>query len=577
MNKHSESSGEFRDEYHCDVLVAGSGAGGFSAAITAANAGLKVLMAEKAGVFGGTSATSGGYIWIPGNSLARSAGIDDSPEKIRRYLKHELGARYDEPFVESYLDSGPKMVDFFVKDVGINFHLATQIPDYHSEHPDACGGGRSLYVKPVSGKILNGEFWRLRPLPRELSLFGMGVSSGSDLGHLYKFGRSLSSTWHVSLLLARYGLDLLRFGRSRTLVNGNSLIAQLASAAFKRAIPIWTSAPVVDLLKDDDRVIGAVVLKNGRSVKVFAKRGVILASGGFAHDIERRSRVYKHPARAEEHVSLTAPGNIGDGARMAESMGGYFDSDVANAGAWVPMSRAPRKDGTWGPILHTVNQGKPGMIMVMRDGKRFIDESSPYHDLVEKMVSVPQKGLPAGAFIVCDHWAFSRYGLGYAKPLLPLKPLVDTGYLIVADTPEELALKAGINVAAFKITLAEYNSHAERGEDPVFGKGKAKYGRYLGDLSHSPNPCVAPLKQGPYYAVWMYPGDIGSFAGIKTDASARVLRKDGDFVPGLFAVGNDMSSVFRGTYPAGGSLLGPAMTFGYVASRTIANEVNDKH
>jgi succinate dehydrogenase/fumarate reductase flavoprotein subunit len=562
----------FANRHKCDVLVVGSGAAGFAAAITARKAGLDVLVVEKSGCFGGTSAISGGYIWIPGNSLARAAGIADSPEKAREYLRTELGERYDNSFIDAYLDYGPRMVDFFVNDIGIPFSVSTQMPDYH---PDAAGAaiGRSLHVKPVSGRILGKEFRRLRPLPRELSLFGMGVSSGSDLSHLYKFGRSVESTMKVGLLLAKYALDRLRFGRGQQLSNGNALIARLARALLlELRAPIWTYAPATTLLYAGGRIVGAMVTKNGQPIEVTANCGVVLASGGFAHDVERRTKLYPHPAGLEEHVSLAAPGNTGDGARMAEAVGGYVDAKVVNAAAWMPLSRVPRPDGSWAPILHSVNLGKPGVIAVLRNGKRFVNESLSYHDFVETLISLPNVGRPAGAFVVCDHRAFSKYGLGYAKPFLPIQGLIDTGYLIRANSAEELACTAGIDPVAFMQTLRDFNRHAAVGEDPEFGKGRNAYGRFLGDLSHAPNPCVAPIDKAPYYAVWMYPGDIGNLAGVKTDPSARVMRSDGTLVPGLFAIGGDMASVFKGSYPGGGSPLGLGMTFGYIAGRMLAEE-----
>ena len=559
----------FANRHECDVLVIGSGAAGFAAAITARKAGLDVLVVEKSGCFGGTSAVSGGYIWIPGNSLARAAGIADPPDKARQYLRAELGERYDGPFIDAYLEYGPKMVDFFVSDIGIPFSVSMQMPDYH---PDAAGGiiGRSLHVKAVSGRTLGTEFRRLRPLPRELSLFGMGVSSGSDLSHLYRFGRSLESTLRVGFRLARYALDLARFGRGQQLANGNALIARLAKALlFDLRAPLWTYAPATVLLCEGGRVVGAMVTKNGQPIEVRASRGVVLATGGFAHDVERRTKLYRHPAGLEQHVSLAAPGNTGDGARMAETVGGYFDSKLANAAAWMPLSRVPRPDGSWAPILHSVNLGKPGVVAVLRNGKRFVNESLSYHDFVETLISLPNVGNPAGAFVVCDHRAFSKYGLGYAKPFLPLQGLIDAGYLIRAQTAEELASTAGIDPVTFAQTLRDFNRHAVAGEDPQFGKGRNAYGRFLGDLSHAPNPCVAPIDKAPYYAVWMYPGDIGSFAGLKTDPSARVMRGNGTLVPGLFAIGNDMASIFKGSYPGGGSPLGLGMTFGYIAGRML--------
>lgn len=559
-------------EHTCDVLVVGSGAAGFAAAITARKAGLDVLLVEKAPVFGGTTATSGGYAWIPGNSLATRAGIIDSLDNGRRYLKEELGNDFDQDKIETYLANGPKMIDFFVDEIGIPF-VATKMPDYHPDQPGALRNGRSLQVEPVKASILGSELSRLRPLPRELSLFGMGISSGSDLSHFYKFGRSVTSTLRVISLLLKYGYDVVRYGRGQSLVNGNALIARLANALFNMGTPVWTFSPATELTMDNGRVTGAMINRNGRQVRVNARRGVVLSSGGFAHNVERRSQIYKHPALADEHISLAAPGNVGDGARMAESAGGYIESDIPNAGAWMPISRVPHPDGTWGAIIHSVNQGKPGMVAVLRNGRRFVDESISYHDFVERLIANPESGRPAGAFLICDHRAFAKYGLGYAKPFLPTRPLIDAGYLYKADTITALADRIGINPTELNRTVTEYNRHAAKGEDPEFSKGKSVYGHYLGDTTNLCNPNIAPIVDRPFYAVWMYAGDIGNFAGLKTDHHARALRRDGTVIPGLFAIGNDMASIFRGRYPGGGSLIGPAMTFGFTAARFIAAEI----
>lgn len=561
--------------YECDVLVVGSGAGGFSAAITAQKSGLRVLMVEKASVFGGTTATSGGYIWIPNNSLAAREGYGDTEQRARDYLQQLCGNDYNTEMVDAYLEHGPAMVDFFTSEVGIAFSATTRMIDYHPEFPGGQKMGRSLQARPVHATILGEEFARLRPLPRELSLFGMGVSSGSDLRHLYKFGRSLQSTLRVIKLLSKYGWDKVVHGRGRSLVNGNALIARMASAYFNANGELWTLAPMQELLMEGDRAVGGIVHHNGDLVEVRAKGGVVLATGGFSHDIARRKEVFNHPAGPEEHVSIVAPGNVGDGARMAEAAGGFVDEDLPNPGAWMPISRVPRQDGTWGGIIHSVNQGKPGTIAVLRNGKRFTDESHSYHEFIESLINHPDAGRPAGAFFVCDHDAFSRYGLGYAKPFLPIGGLIRNGYIKRAGSIRELAEQIGIEPEALESTVSSYNTAAERGEDPEFGKGRNDYGHYLGDESNPYNPNVAPLKKAPFYALWFYAGDVGTFAGIRTDGQGRVKRRDGSTVDGLYVTGNDMANVFRGHYPGAGSLIGPAMTFGFAAARHIATQVSD--
>ena len=387
------------------------------------------------------------------------------------------------------------------------------------------------------------------------------------LSHFYKFGRSPESTLRVLGLLTRYGFDLIRYGRSQALVNGNALIARLAQALFKMGTPVWTFSPATDLITENDRVVGAIVNRNGRLVHVTARRGVVLSSGGFAHNVERRSEAYSHPARADEHISLTAPGNVGDGARMAEKAGGYVAADIPNSGAWMPISRVPRPDGTWGPILHSVSQGKPGMIAVLRNGLRFADESVSYR-----------------RFCRASDCQSAEWATGRRLPDLrswrvrEIRPRLCQAISAARQADQcRLSLQGRFDPRTHRRDWHRSGRarqdrdrlqcpRGKRGEDPEFGKGSERLWSLHRRTADNPNnPNVAPLTQGPFYAVWMYAGDIGNFAGIKTDGNARVLRKDGSVVDGLFAVGNDMASIFRGRYPGGGALIGPAMTFGFTA------------
>lgn len=556
-------------QHDCDVLVIGTGAAGFAAALTARHQGLDVLLVEKSHCFGGTTATSGGYVWIPGNSSARAEGIEDSPDAQLTYLRTVIGEHFDAAMAQAYLAHGPQMLDLFTRELGVEFALQP-MPDYQPHQPGGVWRGRSLQAVPVNARILGPEFRRLRPPLKDMTLFGLSIGSGNNLADLYAFGRKLAPTLRVLGRFARYGVQRLVHGRGTDLVAGNALIARMAAAGFRLGVPLWTSAPASELLMNGDRVTGAIVNRLGQPVHVRARRGVVLASGGIAHDVPRRQALYRHAAGAEDHLSLTAPGNLGDGLRLAEQAGGRLDGNVFSPGAWQPVSRVPHPDGSSGLVFHSVNLGKPGVIAVDRQGRRFVDESVSYHDFVQRMIEAPGIGRPTGAYIVCDDAAFGKYGLGYAKPWLPKRWLRESGYLLQAPTIEALAVQMGIDPATLASTVAGYNEHARFGQDPVFGKGANPYGHYLGDRTHPINPNVAPLLKPPFRTVWMRAGDIGTFAGIRTDARARVLDADGQPIAGLYAAGNDMASVFGGHYPGGGSLIGPAMTFGYIAARDLA-------
>lgn len=561
---------------YVDVLVVGSGAGGLATAVAAAHRGLTVIVAEKEPVFGGTTARSGGWMWIPNNGPAVRAGIQDSVDKARTYLKHETGEHYDSARVEAFLEAGPRAVDFFEKNTALQFDLGPTFADYHPTAPGGMDAGRSIVARPFDGRELGPEIKRLRPPLREITVLGMMIGSGKELLHFFNVTRSLVSMVFVTGLVARFARDMLFHGRAMRLMNGNALVARLARSAFDKGVPIWTSSPVRSLLRDDrGAVTGAIVNRPDGPVEIHTRKGVVLAAGGFPQDAVRRKALMPHAPSGHEHVSPAPPGNTGDGLRLGESAGGVVDTSLPHSAAWVPISRPPNGDGTLGTFPHFVDRSKPGVIAITRSGRRFVNEAQSYHDFCQAMVRRCQdEGGPNAenaAWFVADHRAFRRYGLGYAKPSpVPYKHLIRQGYLIRGRTPAELATRIGADPQEFERTIRRFNQDAARGEDPEFGKGSTAYNRSLGDPDHKPNPCVAPLDTGPYYAVRVHVGDLGTFAGLKTNEYAEVLDDSGKPVGGLYSAGNDAASIMGGNYPGGGITLGPAITFGYIAARRMA-------
>ena len=561
---------------YVDVLVVGSGAGGLATAVAAAHRGLTVIVAEKEPVFGGTTARSGGWMWIPNNGPAVRAGIQDSVDKARTYLKHETGEHYDSARVEAFLEAGPRAVDFFEKHTALQFDLGPTFADYHPTAPGGMDAGRSIVARPFDGRELGPEIKRLRPPLREITVLGMMIGSGKELLHFFNVTRSLVSMVFVTGLVARFARDMLFHGRAMRLMNGNALVARLARSAFDKGVPIWTSSPVRSLLRDDrGAVTGAIVNRPDGPVEIHTRKGVVLAAGGFPQDAVRRKALMPHAPSGHEHVSPAPPGNTGDGLRLGESAGGVVDTSLPHSAAWVPISRPPNGDGTLGTFPHFVDRSKPGVIAITRSGRRFVNEAQSYHDFCQAMVRRCQdEGGPNAenaAWFVADHRAFRRYGLGYAKPSpVPYKHLIRQGYLIRGRTPAELATRIGADPQEFERTIRRFNQDAARGEDPEFGKGSTAYNRSLGDPDHKPNPCVAPLDTGPYYAVRVHVGDLGTFAGLKTNEYAEVLDDSGKPVGGLYSAGNDAASIMGGNYPGGGITLGPALTFGYIAARRMA-------
>ena len=560
------------ETYECDVLVAGSGCSGMSAAITARHRGLDVLVVEKEPRFGGTTARSGGWLWIPGTSLAKAYGIEETPEQARTYLRHEAGNNFDAARVDAFLSAGPEAVDFFTTQTALRFDMPLVFPDYHAEAPGGAQGGRSMVTRPFDGRELGDLIKSLgMPLP-ELTVFGMMLGSGKEIIHFMRVTKSLTSAVYVAKRLSRHLMDVLRYGRGMTLTNGNALAGRLAKSALDLKIPMWLSSPVRELTVENGAVTGAIVSREGRDVRVRARQGVVLACGGFPHDVERRKKMFPHAPTGNEHFSPGPTGNTGDGLRLAEAAGGHVEDRLPNAAAWVPVSLTTRKDGSKGVMPHFIDRAKPGVIAVMRDGKRFANEGNSYHDFVQAMIKAAKPGEEIAAYLVCDHKTLRKYGLGCVPPFpMPLGHHLDTGYLMRGDTLEALATKAGIDAKAFVETVKQFNTTAPQGHDAAFGKGSKAYNRYQGDAMHGPNPCVAPIENGPFYAIKMVIGDLGTYAGIVTDANAQALDAEGRVIPGLYAAGNDMASIMGGNYPGAGITLGPALTFGYIAGRHLAD------
>jgi succinate dehydrogenase/fumarate reductase flavoprotein subunit len=551
----------------CDLLVIGSGAGGLSAAVTAARLGLKVLVVEKDPQFGGTTAWSGGWMWIPRNPLARTAGIDEGIEQPLAYLRQELGAQFDETRARVFLNQGPRMVEFFSARTELEFIAGNAIADFHGRNPAAATGGRSVCAAPFDGRRLSDRIGQLKPPLEETTLWGMGIAS-ADLRHFFNALRSAASFWRVTQLVLRHGLDLLRYRRGMRLVNGNALVAALAVSAWDAGVEIRVNSPALRLLSRDGKVSGAVIASPQGEVEFHASHGVVLACGGFPHDVARKKDLLPHAPTGHEHWSAASRGNTGDGMRMGEAVGGVVARDLRQAAALAPVSLVPRADGSTAHFPHLIERGKPGLIAVTRAGRRFTNEADSYHDFLCSLLAATPMGEPVQAWLVCDHRFIRRYGLGAVKPApLPMSRWLRSGYLLRGESIEQLARQCGIDPDALQATVTRYNQLARLGADADFAKGETPYNRMQGDAAAgNPNPCMAPLQKGPYYAVKVVAGSLGTFAGLRVNEQAQVLDGEGRPIAGLYAAGNDMASLMGGLYPSGGITLGPAMTFGFVAA-----------
>ncbi|MNF57755.1 3-oxosteroid 1-dehydrogenase [compost metagenome] len=346
-------------------------------------------------------------------------------------------------------------------------------------------------------------------------------------------------------------------------------MARLLRSALDLGVSLETNAPALGLLREGEQVVGAELALDGKRIKVRASRGVVLACGGFPHNPQRIGELFGHG-----HLSAAPPENTGDGLRLGEAVGAQFASDLSSPAAWAPVSRVPRADGSFSGFPHLMERAKPGFIAVLRNGRRFTNEADSYHDFMNALFRATPAGEEPAAWLICDHRAQRRYGIGWARPFpFPTRACARKGYLHSAATLGELARQCGLDARQLEATVAAFNTNAERGMDPDFNRGTSAYNRAQGEARHAPNPSLGALRRGPFHAVKLVPGSLGTFAGLRTDASARAQNGQGEVIPGLYAVGNDMASVMGGHYPSGGITLGPGMTFGYLAGLALAAEV----
>jgi 3-oxosteroid 1-dehydrogenase len=549
----------------CDVAVFGSGAAGMTAALVAACEGQRVVLFEKAEQLGGTTATSGGAIWIPGNSQAARAGVRDTLEAGRRLIAHEAGAAFRADLADAYLSSGAEAVDYLAQHTELRFDYMPA-PDYQTNSPGAADTGRCLGPPAFDGERLREHFKRVLPPRPAFTVLGGLMVGRREIPMLLRPWASWTALRHVVGLLGRHARDRLRHARGTRLLMGNALIARALYSGLERGVVYRTGAAMESLDSEGGRVVGARVRTAAGLAQVRARRAVVLATGGFAHDAAlRQAHAPAHP-----HVhSLASPGNVGDGLRAARAIGGDVDDAVASPGFWTPASVARDAAGreTVFPYGH-MDRGKPGAIIVGNDGRRFVNEADSYHEVVVAMYKAGAVAPHGRAFLVCDHAFIRRYGLGLVRPTpFPLRPYLKSGYLHRAATPALLARQLGIDPAGLEEEVRRHKRYAEQGVDPDFGKGGSVFNRYNGEDRGQPNACLLPLEQAPYYAIELFPCTLGTAAGVRTNADAQVLRVDGTPIAGLYACGNEMGSVVRGAYPGPGITIGPAVVFGYRAMR----------
>lgn len=552
-----------------DLLVCGAGAGGMAAALVAALEGLTVVLAEKTDQVGGTTATSGGTTWVPGTSLGAAAGCPDSAADAADFLRHVVGNRGGEDLRAAFLASGAAAIEDLAARSEVRFAASTAHPDYH-DGPGSAFGGRALAPLPFDGRLLGKDFDRIRPpRPEFMGLGGMMVGRAEVDALLNPFA-SLANFRQGTGIVLRYLADRLRHRRGTRLMMGNALVARLFLGLRQNRVPVWFGAGLRDLLVEEGRVTGAILDTPDGPREVLARRGVVLATGGVGWNPRLRAALFPPAAR---DLSLAPTTNTGDGAEAALRVGARLDEGGNSPALWMPCSSYRRADGhlaVWPHIL--LDRAKPGLLAVNAAGRRFVNESASYHDFCMGQIGADATGPSVPAWLVCDHGFIRRYGLGMVLPGgRGLRRLQRAGYLVSAPDLAALAARIGVDAAALAGTVADYNRAAASGRDEEFGRGSSVMSRFNGDAgAGGRNPCLGPLAQGPFYALAVRPADLASSAGLSVDIHGRVLDGQDGPIAGLYAVGNDAASIFRGTYPGPGTTIGPALVFGWRLARHAA-------
>ena len=553
-----------------DVLVFGAGAGGMTAALVCALEGLDVLICEKSAQVGGTTATSAGTIWVPGTRQARDAGHKDSIADARRYLDAVAGPAPDNRR-DVYLETGPGVVEYLAQKSEVKFFPYARHPDYQANRPGSTLAGRPLAPLPFDGRLLGDDFKLLRPPIGEFLALGGMMIGRDDIEPLTRPFGSLSSLRKALSLLWRQARDRLRYPRGTRLLMGNALAARLLMSLKAQRVAIRLNTALQELTVEGGRVAGATVSAGGTTQRIIARRAVILATGGFGGSVERMNDYVKPPLAD----AVAFEGAEGDGMRIARAAGAAVEDDHHSPMVWSPVSRTPWLKGGRGTYPHILlDRAKPGLIAVNAAGRRFVDEALSYHDFVAGMHRSHETVPTIPAWLICDHAFMRKYGLGRIPPgRRSFGRAIRNGYLVEATTLEGLATAIGVDAAGLSDAVARNNCYASNGEDSDFGKGSTEFDRNNGDPKHAPNPCLGPIATAPFYAMAVYPSTLGSSVGLKCDADGRVLDAQGAPIAGLFACGNDMASIMRGTYPGPGITLGPALVFAYRAAMAIAGKV----
>ncbi|WP_066335399.1 FAD-dependent oxidoreductase [Azohydromonas lata] len=546
-----------------DVVVVGAGAAGMSAALCAALDGARVLLVERTAHVGGTSALSGGTTWVPGTHHSAAVNPSDTLRDAETYLDAAVGERAPRALRQALLHAGPEAVAHVEQHSHVRFRPYPTHPDYISQLPGSTLRGRALEPLPFDGRLLGPYFKLLRAPIQEFTVLGGMMVDRNDIPHLLAMRKSLKSLRYSLRILSRHARDRLAHPRGTRLLMGNALCARLLYSLMQQpGVKLAMQAQVASFHREDGAIAALTLEQGGQRRRVAVRGGVVLASGGFN----------RHPALRAQLLGTQdawcpgAPGHTGQAHALVSALGARYGEGALSPAFWAPVSLRKRADGTQAVFPHfLMDRAKPGMITVDAQGRRFLDESTSYHLFGIAM----QRAGAVPAYLIADARALKKYGMGMVRPGgQGLQPYLDDGYLTQGATLAELAARLGLPADALQDSVQRINRYADTGVDEDFKRGSTDYSRNMGDASLGlPNPNIGALREAPFYAVKLYPGDIGAATGWATDAQARVLDARQQPIAGLYAVGNDMHSAFGGVYAAPGITLGPGLVFGYLAGR----------
>ena len=555
-----------------DLLVIGSGAGAMTAGIVAHDRKASVLLIEKSDRYGGSSAMSGGSLWVPQSHFMAEAGIDDNREDAIAYLKEITAGAVDLAKLEAYVDSAPDAVRYLAEHADLKMYSMPAYSDYYPRAQGSKPGGRSLDPETFDARSLGDDLLSMKEQNPQMLVMGrlfMTIPQSRTM-----LTRAPGWIGLMFKLMVRYMLDLpwrFKSKRDRFLAMGNSLVGMLRQAMIDRGIPLWLEAGARDFVVEEGRVVGVVAERKGQPVRIRARRGVVVAAGGFEGNQAMREKYLPGPTKVEWSCSNKA--NTGDLIELARDLGAAVE--FMDEGWWGPVTVVPGEENA---RMLVIEKSLPGSVMVNKAGQRFVNEAAPYIDVVNAQYAEHSEEAPCvPCYLVFDARFRKSYPVG---PMLPgaqqpdlfLGQMLRDGYLKKANTVGELAAKLGVDAENLEATVARMNEFAKTGKDLDFGRGDTVFDQYYGDEKIKPNPCLAPIVEAPFYGMEAYPGELGTKGGIRTDARARVLTEAGDVIPGLYAVGNCSSPVMGRTYAGAGATLGPATTFAYIAARDATAE-----